>query len=246
MPDLPAIAEGPLFQVDVLQPLLHLLHSPFGGKLVVRLLNVHLEKWPSLWLADQAFLCAMETPVYAAFTGFPLAWTPGTNGPITVERCGRHPLEADFAKYHGKLKGKALLSLIRLTDAPHEGGRAAFPTDEEIVAREAAARGARGRSGRGCGAAEEQQRRCTQSRPQRARRPGEGEWEYTPTSLALAQAKNGACATRSDAFLKEEAWRFPSLRDTTETAVRSFRRMGGSENPKDPIRLRSSPLGRAV
>jgi hypothetical protein len=27
----------------------------------------------------------METPVYAAFTGFPLAWTPGTNGPITVE-----------------------------------------------------------------------------------------------------------------------------------------------------------------
>ncbi len=36
MLDLPPIAEGPLFEVDVLQPpLLHLLHSPFGGELVI-------------------------------------------------------------------------------------------------------------------------------------------------------------------------------------------------------------------
>ena len=36
MLDLPPIPEGPLFQVDVLKsPLFHLLHSPFGGELVI-------------------------------------------------------------------------------------------------------------------------------------------------------------------------------------------------------------------
>ena len=36
MLDLPSIAERPLFQVDVLKsPLLHLLHSPLGGELVI-------------------------------------------------------------------------------------------------------------------------------------------------------------------------------------------------------------------
>ncbi len=49
-------------------------------------------------------------PVYAAFTGFTLAWTPGTNGPISVEPVWA-PIhsKASFAKYHGKLQGKALL-----------------------------------------------------------------------------------------------------------------------------------------
>ena len=48
--------------------------------------NVHLEKWPfGYGWQIKHFYAAMETPVYAAFTGFPLAWTPGTNGPITVE-----------------------------------------------------------------------------------------------------------------------------------------------------------------
>src|SRR6185369_9575059 len=36
MLDLPPIAEGPLFQVDILKsPLSHLLHRPFGGELVI-------------------------------------------------------------------------------------------------------------------------------------------------------------------------------------------------------------------
>jgi hypothetical protein len=48
--------------------------------------NVHLEKWRfGYGWQIKHFYAAMETPVYAAFTGFPLAWTPGTNGPITVE-----------------------------------------------------------------------------------------------------------------------------------------------------------------
>ena len=56
------------------------------------------------------FYAAMETPVYAALTGFPLVWTPGTNGAITAEPIWA-PIHSkdDFAKYHGKLKGKIVL-----------------------------------------------------------------------------------------------------------------------------------------
>ena len=40
--------------------------------------NVHLEKWPfGYGWQIKHFYAAMETPVYAAFTGFPLAWRWG-------------------------------------------------------------------------------------------------------------------------------------------------------------------------
>ena len=43
--------------------------------------NVHLEKWPfGYGWQIKKYYGAMETPAYAALTGFPLAWTPGTNG----------------------------------------------------------------------------------------------------------------------------------------------------------------------
>ena len=35
-------------------------------------------------------------------------------------------------------------------------------------------------------------------------RPGEGGWEYTPASLALANEKNGVLRNEINAFLKEE------------------------------------------
>ena len=73
--------------------------------------NVHLEKWSfgTGWQIKK-FYGAMESPAYAAFTGFPLAWTPGTNGPLTAEPIFA-PIHSkdDFAKYHGKLKGKIVL-----------------------------------------------------------------------------------------------------------------------------------------
>jgi hypothetical protein len=37
------------------------------------------------WMADQEVYGALESPAYAALIGFPLAWTPGTNGPVTAE-----------------------------------------------------------------------------------------------------------------------------------------------------------------
>src|SRR6201995_265915 len=48
--------------------------------------NVHLEKWPfGYGWQIKKYYAAMESPAYAAIPGFPLAWTPGTNGAITAE-----------------------------------------------------------------------------------------------------------------------------------------------------------------
>src|SRR5947208_3075364 len=141
--------------------------------------NVHLEKWPfGYGWQIKHFYAAMETPVYAAFAGFPLAWTPGTNGPITVEPVWA-PIhsKADFAKYHGKLKGKALLMFDPAPLTLHTRADAQpSPTDEEILARGGARGGGGGGRGAAAGAGADRD-------PSGRGRPGEGTWEYTPTSL---------------------------------------------------------------
>ena len=67
--------------------------------------NVHLEKWGPFGYGWQIkkFYGALETPAYASLIGFPLAWTPGTNGPVTADAV-LAPLhsEADFDKYRGR------------------------------------------------------------------------------------------------------------------------------------------------
>ena len=114
--------------------------------------NVHLEKLPfGYGWQIKKFYGAMESPAYAAFIGFPLAWTPGTNGPLTAEPIWA-PIHSkdDFAKYHGKLKGKIVLMFDPPTLTLHTRADAQpSPTDEEILARG----GARGGGGGGRGAA---------------------------------------------------------------------------------------------
>ncbi len=60
------------------------------------------------------FAAHMIEPAYSEIIGFPLAWTPGTNGPVRAEAI-HAPLRtpADLEKWKGKLKGK-----IVLVDAP--------------------------------------------------------------------------------------------------------------------------------
>ena len=193
--------------------------------------NVHLEKWPfGYGWQIKHFYAAMETPVYAAFTGFPLAWTPGTNGPITVEPVWA-PIhsKADFAKYHGKLKGKALLMFDPAPLTLHTRADAQpSPTDEEILARGGARGGGGGGRGAAAGAAANRD-------PSGRGRPGEGEWEYTPTSLALANAKNGVLRNEVNAFLKEEGVAISITPGYNGDGGTIFSTYGGSENPKDPI-----------
>ena len=112
--------------------------------------------------------------------------------------------KADFAKYHGKLKGKALLMFDPAPLTLHTRADAQpSPTDEEILARGGARGG--GGGGRGAAVAGAAGRGAAADRdPSRRGRPGEGTWEYTPTSLALANEKNGVLRNEINAFLKEE------------------------------------------
>jgi hypothetical protein len=176
--------------------------------------NVHLEKWP-----------------------FGYGWQiRHFYGPITVEPVWA-PIhsKADFAKYHGKLKGKALLMFDPAPLTLHTRADAQpSPTDEEILARGGGRGG--GGGGRGAASAGAPGRGAAADRdPSQRGRPGEGTWEYTPTSLALANEKNGVLRNEINAFLKEEGVAISITPGYNGDGGTIFATYGGSENPKDPI-----------
>ena len=120
--------------------------------------SVHLEKWSTAggrggpipgWQMT-GYSGAMVEPTYMPIIGYPQAWTGGTNGPITGEAMlASIQAPADLEKWHGKLKGK-----IVLTAEPPE---LAFPdeplahryTDAELAAMVPDILPAGGRGGRG-------------------------------------------------------------------------------------------------
>jgi hypothetical protein len=82
--------------------------------------NVHLEDWatdggrggpiPSWQITG--YSGAMVDPTYMPIIGYPQAWTGGTNGPVTGEAMlASIATPADLDKYHGKLKGKIVLTV---------------------------------------------------------------------------------------------------------------------------------------
>jgi carboxypeptidase Q len=76
--------------------------------------NVHEEPWGPFgrgWTYTH-FSGHMLEPAYAPLIGFPLAWSPGTSGPVEAEAIYA-PLEtdADLEKFKGKLRGKIVLSM---------------------------------------------------------------------------------------------------------------------------------------
>ena len=77
------------------------------------LANVALEPWGTFgrgW-SNERFVAHVVAPQAYAVIGYPKAWTPGTNGPVTAEAVFA-PIEseADFATFKGKLAGKFVLS----------------------------------------------------------------------------------------------------------------------------------------
>jgi hypothetical protein len=100
--------------------------------------NVKLEKWGPFGQSWQLkhFSAHLLEPQYAPLIGFPLAWTPGTNGVVTGE-----PVlvsirnEADWAKYKGKLKGKVVLAMEPKAIAMVTQPLARRLTAEELLAR---------------------------------------------------------------------------------------------------------------
>ncbi len=86
----------------------------------------HEEKWGPFgrgWTYTH-FSANLLEPQYAPLIGFPLAYSPGTNGTVTGEAMiANIATEADFDKYKGKLKGKIVFlgvgrELAMITEAP--------------------------------------------------------------------------------------------------------------------------------
>jgi carboxypeptidase Q len=184
--------------------------------------NVHLEKWGPFGYGWQIkkFYGALETPAYASLIGFPLAWTPGTNGPVTAEAV-LAPLhsEADFAKYRGKLKGKIVLIFDPRELSMHTEPEAHRLTDAEIEARTQTPDPSRNGFGGGAraGAA--------------APRPG----EFTPTSLSTAAPSGRILRNKVNTFLKEEGVAVALTPGYNGDGGTIFASYGGSQDPKDPV-----------
>lgn len=196
--------------------------------------NVHLEKWPfGYGWQIKKYYAAMESPAYAAIPGFPLAWTPGTNGAITAEPIFApiHSKE-DFPKYHGKLKGKVVLMFDPPTLTLHMRADAQpSPTDEEILAR--GTRGGPGGPG-GRPAAAPGSPEANRD-PSGRGRPGEGTWTYTPTSLALANAKNSVLRAEVNAYMRDEGAAVVLTPGYNGDGGTIFGTYGGNEDPKAPV-----------
>jgi carboxypeptidase Q len=184
--------------------------------------NVHLEKWGPFgdgWQIKK-YYGALESPAYAALIGFPLAWTPGTNGSVTAEAI-LAPLhsEADFAKYKGKLKGKIVLIFDPRELSLHTEAEAHRLTDEEIAARTKTPDPSRNGFGFG-------------GRPgAEAPRPG----EYTPSTLSTAAPTGRILRNQVNAFLKEEGVAVALTPGYNGDGGTIFASYGGSQDPKDPV-----------
>jgi carboxypeptidase Q len=81
-------------------------------------IDARLEKWGPFgrgWTYSH-FEAEMIEPQYSPLIGFPLAWTPGTNGVVSGEpMIAVLRTDADLEKFKGKLKGK-----IVMTSAPRQ------------------------------------------------------------------------------------------------------------------------------
>lgn len=195
--------------------------------------NVHLEEWPfGYGWQIKKYYGALESPAYASLPGFPLAWTPGTDGPVTADAMFApiHSTE-DFAKYKGKLKGKIVLIFDPAPLTLHTTAEATkSPSDEEILARAATMRGGAGPGARPPAAPGSPE---ANRDPSGRGRPGEGRWQFTPTSLALSGSQ--ALRNQLNAFLKEEAPAVVLTPGYNGDGGTIFSSYGGSQNPNDPV-----------
>ncbi len=118
--------------------------------------NVKLEKWAAGIPGWQYtyYNGAMVEPAYQPLIGVPVAWTAGTNGPVTGEAVlAQVQSLADMDKYKGKLAGKiVLISAPAELPFPDTALASRYTPDELAeLATELIPAGAGGRGGRGGG-----------------------------------------------------------------------------------------------
>jgi hypothetical protein len=129
------------------------------------LANVRTEAWPfgRSW-QNQRFVALAVTPRAYPLIGYPKAWTPGTNGPVTGEAVvAIVNSEADFATFKGKLRGKFVLSVAMRNVPAHFEAPGHRYTDAELADLSKQPEAGRGRGGRGnFGGAQDFNRKRTQ------------------------------------------------------------------------------------
>ena len=96
--------------------------------------NVRLEMWGPFgrsWQNERFTLLAVKPEAYTLIA-YPLAWTPGTQGPVTAQAVQVSLAnESDFAKYQGQLRGKfVLLGEEPAIDADFKPDAHRFTSDE--------------------------------------------------------------------------------------------------------------------
>ncbi len=116
-------------------------------------IDAHQEKWGPFgrgWTYSY-FSASMTEPQYAPMIGVPLAWSPGTNGPVTGEvTIANITTEADFERYKGKLSGKIVfLGTGRDLTMKNDDPKGERYSDEQLAQLALAAPGGGGRGGRG-------------------------------------------------------------------------------------------------
>jgi hypothetical protein len=100
------------------------------------LVNVKLEPWGPFgrgWTNDR-FYMQVTSPVPFPVIGYPLAWTPGTDGLVSGEAVvAVIEREEDFEKFRGKLKGKFVLTQnLRAVEAHFRPDGERY-TDEQLA-----------------------------------------------------------------------------------------------------------------
>ncbi len=184
--------------------------------------NVHLEPFGPFGNSWQfkKFYGALVAPNYAPLIGFPLAWTPGTKGPVTAEAV-LAPIhsQADFSKYKGKLRGKIVLIADPKVIPMHTETEAHRLSDEEIENREYVADPARLASGTFGGGA-----RPARNAPS------------NPAPAPPVTDREAALKFRNDTnrFLSEEGAVVVLNYGTNGDGGTVFATFGGSQHPDDP------------
>jgi carboxypeptidase Q len=101
-----------------------------------QLANVKTEPWEPFgrgW-SNEKFSAEMVGPRPFILIGYPKAWTPGTNGPVTAEVVyAAITKEEDIAKYKGQLKGKLVITQVPDPVLPHFEADAKRYTDAELA-----------------------------------------------------------------------------------------------------------------
>src|SRR5579859_6526121 len=171
------------------------------------LADVHEEPWGPFgkgWTYTR-FAGHMIDPVYAPLIGFPLAWSPGTAGPVEAEAIYA-PLEndSDLDKFKGKLRGKIVLSM--------KSRELAMPTEP---------------AGRRLSDADLTQTIDPGRLPNLFRPIGPAQ---TPE-----QEKRTAFRNKSNQFLKDEGALVVVQSGNIGDAGTVFGQAGGSRDPKDPV-----------